>query len=122
MTFAADNACRSLAVRLDMLVPSLKIDTPTIRREAGLRYCHKGTRFMPAGPLAVTKKRAGFPRLAAAHPLWGQGYAWCYDGIRTVSTTWITPLDWLTFGIVTVEEPPLASMIITVSPERLTVS
>src|SRR5260370_35750117 len=45
-----------------------------------------------------------------------------YDGIRTVSTTWITPFDWLTFGIVTVEESPLESMIITVVPDRLTVS
>src|SRR5436309_10976764 len=46
-----------------------------------------------------------------------------YDaGISTVSTTWITPLDWLTFAIVTVEEPPLASTIITLSPECFTVS
>src|SRR5450631_282471 len=51
------------------------------------------------------------------------GRAGYYDaGIRTVSTTWITPLDWLTFGIVTIEVPPLASTIQTLPSWCLTVS
>src|SRR3974390_3134670 len=52
----------------------------------------------------------------------GAGRPGRYEGIRTVSTTWITPFDWLTFAMVTVEESPLESMIITVLPDRLTVS
>src|ERR1035437_10288818 len=43
MTFVVVNAVRSsLAARLDMVVPSLKVDTPTIRREPVLRYCNTG--------------------------------------------------------------------------------
>src|SRR5713101_4345694 len=75
--------------------------------------------------MVVTKKRAGgcpgspFRILLGT----GSGHAYSYDaGIRTVSTTWITPFDWLTFGIVTAEEPPLASTIITLSPDFLTIS
>ena len=46
--------------------------------------------------MAVTKKRAGLPRLALAFRILGtrSGHGWLYEaGIRTVSTTWITPLD-----------------------------
>src|SRR5579871_351343 len=42
-------------------------------------------------------------------------------GISTVSTTWITPLDWLTLEIVTIEVPPLASTIQILPPSCLTV-
>ncbi len=34
-------------------------------------------------------------------------------GISTVSTTWITPFDWLTLAMVTVDVPPLASVSVT---------
>src|SRR6476659_5340756 len=44
------------------------------------------------------------------------------DGISTVSTTWITPFDWLTFEIVTIEVPPLASTIQTLPSWCFTVS
>jgi hypothetical protein len=50
--------------------------------------------------MAVTKKRAGLPRLAASRVPLGtkslgtNGRARSYDaGIRTVSTTWMTPFD-----------------------------
>src|SRR5215475_413739 len=43
-------------------------------------------------------------------------------GINTVSTTWITPFDWCTLEIETVEEPPLASMIQILPSARFTVS
>src|SRR6476620_4130215 len=74
---------------------------------------------------AFTKKRAGLPRLANPHALVGtsQGRAGPQDaGISTVSTTWITPFDWLTFEIVTIERPPLASTIQTLPSSFLTVS
>src|SRR3954453_14366229 len=35
-------------------------------------------------------------------------------GSSTLSTTWITPFDWNTFWIVTLEAPPLASQIVSV--------
>ncbi len=46
--------------------------------------------------MAVTKKRAGLPRLAVLRvPCWDNaGTRGSYDaGISTVSTTWITPFD-----------------------------
>jgi hypothetical protein len=39
-----------------------------------------------------------------------------------VFTTWITPFDWLTFGIVTSDTPPFESTIDTRPPEFWTVS
>src|ERR1700761_2752776 len=77
-------------------------------------------RFMPAGYRDHKKASRVAPARGLRIPMGTDQARGCYDGISTVSTTWITPFDWLTFGIVTVEEPPLASMIITVSPERLT--
>jgi hypothetical protein len=65
--------------------------------------------------IEFTKKRAGLPRLAIPRALLGPvRRARDQDaGNSTVSTTWITPFDWLTFEIVTVEVPPLASTIQT---------
>src|SRR5262249_56986029 len=37
-------------------------------------------------------------------------------GSSTASTTWITPFDWNTFWIVTLEALPLASQIVSVLP------
>jgi hypothetical protein len=45
-----------------------------------------------------------------------------YDGISTVSTTWMTPLDWLTSAIVTFDVPPFASVRITAMPRIEAVS
>src|SRR4030095_10408073 len=43
-------------------------------------------------------------------------------GSSTVSTTWITPFDWNTFWIVTLEALPLASQIVSALPLASTVS
>src|SRR5262249_26105614 len=43
-------------------------------------------------------------------------------GSSTLSTTWITPFDWNTFWIVTLEAPPLASQIVSVLALASTVS
>ena len=45
-----------------------------------------------------------------------------YQGIMTVSTTWIMPLDCITSPIVTREVPPLASVRTRFLPTILTVS
>src|SRR6267142_1284861 len=128
MIFAGAASVRSsLAARLDMSIPGCSIaevDIPTIRRELLLRYCNTGYRFMDAGYRGHKKASRDTPARRSRILLGtGSGHASSYDaGIRTVSTTWITPFDWLTFGIVTVEEPPLASTIVTVPPDFLTVS
>src|SRR5215468_3494097 len=43
-------------------------------------------------------------------------------GRSTLSTTWITPFDWNTFWIVTLEALPLASQIVSALPLASTVS
>ena len=45
-----------------------------------------------------------------------------YFGISTVSTTWMTPLLCFTSGIVTIDLPPLASMISSLPPAIATFS
>src|SRR4051812_4030334 len=95
-----------------------------IRREPGFCYCPRAIRSMH-GTYRGHKKAS---RVAPARLV----HATCWDqsgvrgaqeaGISTVSTTWITPLDWLTFEIVTVEVPPLASTIQTLPPSCFTVS
>src|SRR5476651_1461443 len=131
MIFAGvDVACSPLAARLDISVPwsvlaiPLTVDTPFIRPECLLRYCHAGYQVDACRVSRSQKSEPGCPGSRAARPVGGRpGCAWYYDaGIRTVSITWITPFDWLTFAIVTVEEPPLASTIITLSPDLFTVS
>src|ERR1700688_4583921 len=95
-----------VAARLDMMFPSLKADNPNIRRRPGFRYCQNGSPLpmqrRPASPIWRSKGcEPGFP---------GSREAQSYDaGIRTVSITWITPFDWLTFEIVSMEVPPLAA-------------
>lgn len=44
------------------------------------------------------------------------------QGISTLSTTWITPLDCMTLAIVIIAWPPLASMTFQPRPERVKVS
>src|SRR5262245_57239578 len=73
----------------------------------------------------LNEKRAGLPRLASrTHPVLGLVRTRVDQdaGSSTVSTTWMTPFDWLTFEIVTIDWPPLASMIQTLLPSCLTVS
>src|SRR5260221_9876492 len=74
MIFAGAAAARSsLAARLDISNPgcsTVEIDTPTIRRNPLRRYCPAGYKI-DLRPFAVTKKRAGVPRLAARVSCWG---------------------------------------------------
>jgi hypothetical protein len=39
-----------VAVRLDMMFPSLKADNPNIRRKPGFRYCQNGSPLAKAPP------------------------------------------------------------------------
>ena len=57
--------CDSLAV------PSSETRYPIIRREPRLRYCHTGYQVDARRAIAVTKKRAGLPRLARRASWWG---------------------------------------------------
>ena len=41
-------------------------------------------------------------------------------GNRTLSTTWITPFDWITSTIVTAAVPPDSTITITAPPEDVT--
>src|SRR5271156_5127350 len=98
MTFAgAGAACWSLIARLDMQVPwkfGRWTSTPQYTPETGvwLPQCTLSDRC-PQG-IVFTKKRAGLPGSLMRIPRGDySGCAWCYDGIRTVSITWITPLD-----------------------------
>src|ERR1035437_3065056 len=123
----AGMALVSLAARLDIAIPRLfrlsNLVPLLYAGSFGFVTAIATIRSMPAG----YRGHENASRVAPARDRaswWGPGQdeRGCYDGIRTVSTTWITPFDWLTFGIVTAEESPLASMIITVLPERFTVS
>ena len=38
-----------------------------------------------------------------------------YLGSKTLSITWITPLDWRTAAMVTAAEEPLSSVIVTIA-------
>src|SRR5882757_1748398 len=96
-----------------------------IRSEPDLRYCHACYQFHARSASWSQKSEPGRPGSPpVAHPVrgcWARGLF--YDaGISTVSTTWITPFDWLTFEIVTIEVPPLASTIQTLPSWCLTVS
>src|SRR6185503_7457103 len=95
-----------------------------IRPEPGFRYCHDAIKSMHGGHKVHKKASRVAPARQSHAPSWDQsGARGDQDaGSSTVSTTWITPFDWLTFEIVTVEEPPLASMIMTLPSDFLTVS
>src|SRR6266436_6973920 len=102
MIFAgAATARSSLAARLDISNPgcsTVEIDTPIIRRNPPLRYCHAGYKTHACRVSRSQKSEPGCPGSPLAHPV-GDGIRTrvSYDaGIRTVSTTWITPFDWLT--------------------------
>src|SRR6202035_769132 len=129
MTFAvAGTVASSLAARLDIailsLFPSLEADTPIIRREPGLRYCNRDYQNDAKRASRSQKSEPGCPG-SRSRVLLGtrSGQARRQDaGISTVSTTWITPFDWLTLEIVTIEVPPLASTIQTLPSWCFTVS
>src|SRR6266568_4928424 len=116
--------CSSLTVRLVMGDPSLSIGYRFIRREPGFRYCPDAIGTMHWVYRGHKKASRDLPPARRLPILPGPGTeARRYDaGISTVSTTWITPFDWLTFEIVTIEVPPLASMIQTLLPSCFTVS
>src|ERR1700710_3141794 len=92
----------SMAARLDMVLFTVRMnDTANIRRKPALRYMQRIT-SMPPG-IASRKSEPGWPWSPLGRPGGQIRTGGAYDaGIRTVSTTWITPFDWLTFGIVTV--------------------
>src|SRR4249919_4074745 len=89
------SAAARLDIRLDMVIPSLKADTPLYAENRN---------FVTAWPLleryvsgmgshkkASQVSPARFSRLPMGMR---SGCAWGYDaGIRTVSITWITPFD-----------------------------
>src|SRR5260370_6734284 len=114
MIFAGAASVRSsLAARLDMSVPSLKSVCRIYAGTRGFVTPMPAIRLMPAGYRGHKKASRDTPARRSRILLGtGSGHAWSHDaGIRTVSIPWITPVDWLTFVIVTVEEPPFASTI-----------
>src|SRR6185503_11549867 len=100
MTLAlVEVACSLLTVTADMGSSPLAI---RYRLYAGNRVSVTAMKLSDRcmARIGFTKKRAGLPRLANPRAPVGtsQGRAGAQDaGISTVSTTWITPLDWLTF-------------------------
>ena len=93
MTFADAAVGLALTARLDMAIPSLKAALVLYAGNRGFvtaiyafqtyaqraRRSRKGEPDCPGSPCAfAVRDRSGL---------------WCYDGIRTVSTTWITPFD-----------------------------
>src|ERR1700733_12889229 len=105
-----------------MAIPSLKAACALYAGNRGFVTAMYALRPVHGRPRGHKKASRIAPARPALPPPPDRPSRWRYDGIRTVSTTWITPFDCLTFGIVTVEEPPLESMIITVSPDRFTVN
>src|SRR3984957_8372529 len=128
MTFAVAGSVRSsLAARLDMAVLSLfHFWKPTPRLYAGNRgfvTAIEIIRTMPTGHRGHKKASRVAPARGRAS-CWGpiQDRRGQDAGISTVSITWITPFDWLTLEIVTIEVPPLASTIQILPSWCLTVS
>src|SRR5258706_3112561 len=99
MTFALDGACASLAARLDMVVPSLDTSIRVIRREPLLRYCNKNDQVGARRVRRSQKNEPDCPR--SPLPILMGAPSGCpggfYAGVRTVSTTWVTPLGSFTF-------------------------
>src|SRR5262245_13799744 len=126
----AELVCSLFAVRLDMVqVPGL-VPVPKYTPEAVLPLQPRAYDFHARNllqlPVAIKGKasRVTPARLPSRILFWGwSGHGVDQDaGSSTVSTTWMTPFDWLTFEIVTIDWPPLASMIQTLPPSCLTVS
>src|ERR1700688_1050275 len=99
ITLAVVGTARSsLAARLDIAIPWLfhlwKSVRSNIRRELRLRYCHTDHKIDAGRVWRSQKSEPGCPG-PRSRVLVGTkaGRAGCYDGIRTVSTTWITPFD-----------------------------
>src|SRR3954454_4851310 len=91
---AVAEACSSLTVRVDMVFPAIIRTGLYAGNRVFVTAMSLSDRYMAS--IAVTKKRAGSPRLAVLRvPCWGNaGTRGSYDaGISTVSTTWITPFD-----------------------------
>src|SRR3954470_2742898 len=121
----AGTARSSLAARLDILFLGcsiIEIRYPIIRQALRVRYLNTGYSI---DAWTASRSQKSEPDCPGSRPpvLWGQiRRGGSYEGISTVSTTWMTPFDWLTLGIVTVEEFPLESMIITLPSDFLMVS
>ena len=67
----------------------------TITQPGKLRDSGRREERAPAAKAGARDNRCGLPNY----------------GINTVSMTWMTPFDWYTFGIVTVETFPFSSLI-----------
>src|SRR5216683_8152843 len=80
--------CSSLTVRLDMIVPSLEVYAGyTPGTGFPLLHCWLSDRCM--GPIVVTKKRAGLPRLARWRVLLGTDQG--ARGVRTPASARCRP-------------------------------
>src|SRR5665647_632529 len=94
----AGMALVSLAARLDIAIPRLfhlfEPGTPSIRRELRLRYCLRDDKIDTRRLSSSQKCEPGCPGSRSRIPVGTRpGRAGCQDGIRTVSTTWMTPFD-----------------------------
>src|SRR5690242_14915073 len=110
--------CCSAAAMLDtaLLRPSIPFGVQySIRWETGLRYYRRAIKAIRAFYRSHKKASRGVPRLETCASRLGtlKGHAPSDQeaGISTVSTTWMTPFDWCTLEIETIEESPLASTI-----------
>src|SRR5260370_120238 len=74
---------------------------PIIRRNPQLRYCPAGYNTDACRVSRSQKSEPGCPGSPLAHPVgdWIRARVSHDAGIRTVSTTWITPFDWLTLRV-----------------------
>src|SRR5450755_4370920 len=107
--------------------PSFKSALGEYTRYFRLRYCHPAIKSMLGGHRRQNRLHEKASRVAplaldASRPGPDPGGRIPQDaGSSTVSITWMTPFDWLTLEMVTIEESPLASMIMTWPPARLTI-
>src|ERR1700733_12216585 len=93
----AGAACSWLTVRVDIgCSVAGVIRYPHYTPGTGISL-HASARIDTTWPLTVHKKASRVAPARRRVSRWGvkSGHAYRYDGIRTVSTTWITPFDWL---------------------------
>src|SRR5262249_9065616 len=97
--------------------------TALIRRNYTVRYCTRAMKSMQTAHRLHKNASRSRPRLANRVSPWERsGHADQDAGISTVSTTWMTPFDWCTLEIDTIDLSPLASMIQILPSACLTVS
>src|SRR3954464_15923104 len=97
MTVTADGMARSsLAARLDIFIPRLFLSRgryPSIRQALPVRYCNPGYVIDVSSASRSRKSEPGCPGSLSPFLLGDRQERRCYEGISTVSTTWMTPLD-----------------------------